>query len=226
MHPTRRIATLVAAASLAIGGAAIAQPSAVAGPTSLGPIGSGWREHDPERKLQIQSRGEFTNYPRSVTHATGPGGSYDRAGGVEKFRLFNNGTNRVEVRVQDNYTTGHRQFEGELRVSAPTNDESAMQIFGNDGSGATTLMIRSYSRNGGTLRGGGKDLITNIYDKWVRINVTHDATANRYSIYINGSLKVSANGPNGTHYFKYGVYGTLRTSSAQHEWRNVHFYRK
>ena len=39
-------------------------------------------------------------------------------------------------------------------------------------------------------------------------------------------MKVTANGPNGTHYFKYGVYGTLRTPSAQHQWRNVHFYRK
>ena len=226
MHVTKRIATLAIAASLAVGGAAIAQPSAVADPAPFGPIGSGWSEYNPNSKLQIQSRGEYTNYPRSVTHATGPGGSYDRAGGVETFRLFNNGTNRVEVRVQDNYTTGLRQFEGELRVSAPTNDESAMQIFGNDGPGATTLMIRSYSRNGGTLRGGGKDLVTNIYGKWVRINVIHDATANKYSIYVNGALEASANGPNGTHYFKYGVYGTLRTPSAQHQWRNVHFYRK
>jgi hypothetical protein len=225
MHVTKRIATLAIAASLAVVGAAVVQPSAVAAPMR-GPVGSGWREYNPNHNLQIQSRGEYTTYPRSVTHATGPGGSYDRSGGVETFRLFNNGTNRVEVRVQDNYTTGHRQFEGELRVSAPTNDESAMQIFGNDGSGATTLMIRSYSRNGGTLRGGGKDLATNVYGRWVRINVTHDASANRYSIYINGDLAVTRNGPNGTHYFKYGVYGTLRTPSAQHQWRDVHFYRK
>jgi len=225
MHVTKRIATLAVAASIAVVGTAIVPQSAVAAPTR-GPVGSGWREHNPNSNLQIQSRGTYTNHPRSVTHATGPGGSYDRSGGVEKFRLFNNGTNRVEVRVQDNYTSGQRQFEGELRVSAPTNDESAMQIFGNDGSGATTLMIRSFSRNGGTLRGGGKDLVTNIYGKWVRINVTHDATANKYSIYINGKSTVTANGPNGTHYFKYGVYGTLGTASAQHEWRNVHFYRK
>ena len=132
----------------------------------------------------------------------------------------------MEVRIQDNYKTGLRQFEGELKVTSPTNDESAMQIFGNNGDGATTLMIRSFSRNGGTLRGGGKDLVSNIYGKWVRVNVTHDATANKYSVYINGDLKVTANGPKGTHYFKYGVYGTLGTASAQHQWRNVHFYRK
>jgi hypothetical protein len=234
MRVGRRLMAIASASVLVVGTAvAVAQTAVASAPAQnvrnvqvAGPIGGGWREHDPPRRLQIQSRGEYTNYPRSVTHATGPGGSYDRSGGVETFRLFNNGTNRVEVRVQDNYTSGQRQFEGELRVSAPTNNESAMQIFGNDGSGATTLMVRSYSRNGGTLRGGGKDLATNIYGKWVRVNVIHDATANKYSIYINGALKASANGPNGTHYFKYGVYGTLRTASAQHQWRDVHFYQK
>jgi hypothetical protein len=225
MYATKRIVTLAIAASLAVIGVAFVQPSAIAAPTR-GPVGGGWVEHNPDSKLQIQSRGKYANYPRSVTKATGPGGSYDRSGGVETFKLFNNGTNRVEVRVQDNYTSGLRQFEGELRVTAPTNDESAMQIFGNDGAGATTLMIRSFSRNGGTLRGGGKDLVSNVYGKWVRVNVIHDASANKYSVYIDGDLKVTANGPNGTHYFKYGVYGTLGTPSAQHQWRNVHFYRK
>lgn len=225
MYATKRIATLAIAVSLTVVGAVFVQPSAGAA-LVRGPVGSGWAEHNPDLKLQIQSRGKYANYPRSVTKATGPGGSYDRSGGVETFKLSNNGTNRVEVRVQDNYTSGQRQFEGELKVTAPTDDESAMQIFGNDGAGATTLMIRSFSKNGGTLRGGGKDLVTNIYGKWVRINVTHDATANKYSVYIDGSLKVTANGPNGTHYFKYGVYGTLHAPSAQHQWRNVHFYRK
>jgi hypothetical protein len=218
----RRLATLAVSLSVLAAGALVG----VRATTARAEVGSGWKQHNPSMNLQIQSKGKYENFPRSVTHATGPGGSYDRAGGVETFRLVNNGTNRVEVRVQDNYTTGLRQFEGELRVSAPTNDESAMQIFGNDGSGATTLMIRSHSRNGGTLRGGGKDLATNVYGKWVRINVIHDATANKYSIYVNGQLKVSANGPNGTHYFKYGVYGTLKAPSAQHQWRNVKFFRK
>jgi hypothetical protein len=226
MHVPKRIAMAAVAASLAVVAAAIVQPSAEAAPTALGAIGSGWREYHPNHNLQIQSRGTYQTFPSSVAHATGPGGSYERAGGIETFRLFNNASNRVEVRVQDNYTSGQRQFEGELKVSGPTNDESAMQIFGNDGPGATTLMIRSYARNGGTLRGGGKDLATNVYGTWVHINVIHDATANKYSIYINAVLKSSANGPNGTHYFKYGVHGTPGTPSAQHQWRNVHLYRK
>jgi len=225
MPATKRIVPVAIAAAVVVVGSAILQPSALAAHI-LGPVGGGWAEYNPSKNLQIQSKGKITSYPSSTTKASGPGGSYDRSGGVETFRLFNNGSNRVEVRIQDNYKTGLRQFEGELKVTSPTNDESAMQIFGNNGDGATTLMIRSFSRNGGTLRGGGKDLVSNIYGKWVRVNVTHDATANKYSVYINGDLKVTANGPKGTHYFKYGVYGTLGTASAQHQWRNVHFYRR
>ena len=44
--------------------------------------------------------------------------------------------------------------------------------------------------------------------------------------YAEDGAGLTANGPKGTHYFKYGVYGTLGTASAQHQWRNVHLYRK
>ena len=218
-----RLTRVVAIAGTALLAAVLVQPTAFAGP-----VGSGWTEHQPKWNLQIQSKGVITSYPSSTNSEDGPGGSYRRSGGVQTFKLFNNGSNRVEARIQDNYRTGQRQFEGELKVTAGTNDESAMQIFGNDGDGATTLMIRSFSKNGGTLRGGGKDLVSNIFGKWVRVNVTHNATASggSYSIYINGAHVHTANGPKGDHYFKYGVYGTLKTSGAEHQWRNVHFYKK
>lgn len=220
MRVMRRVAAAAGTAVLAV---VFVQPTAFAGP-----VGSGWSEYKPSWNLQIQSSGKITSYPSSTTSASGPGGSYLRSGGVQTFKLFNNGSNRVEARIQDNYRTGQRQFEGELKVTAGTDDESAMQIFGNDGEGATTLMIRSFARNGGTLRGGGKDLVSNINGKWVRVNVTHNATASggSYSIYINGKHVHTNNGPAGDHYFKYGVYGTLKTSGAEHQWRNVHFYRK
>ena len=41
MHVTKRVAMLAAAASLAVVGAAVVQPTAVAAPTR-GPVGSGW----------------------------------------------------------------------------------------------------------------------------------------------------------------------------------------
>ncbi|SMD26143.1 polysaccharide lyase family 7 protein [Kibdelosporangium aridum] len=197
-------------------------------PAMAEPIGSGWTQVNPAKKIQVVSGG--VNHPHNwntTTHAEKPGASYDRSGGVETFRLLSTKSNRVEVRVQNDYRTGLRQFEGELRVTAPTNDESCMQIFGNDGAGATTLMIRAFSANGGELRDGSSRVLTSgIYNKWVRINVIHDGTANKVSIYVNGALKITRSGPPGDHYFKYGVYGTLKTASAQTQWRNVKFYQK
>ena len=32
--------------------------------------------------------------------------------------------------MQNTYLTGRHQFEGEVRVSPPTDDESIMQVFG------------------------------------------------------------------------------------------------
>jgi hypothetical protein len=217
----------VAATTVGDASAQNAPAPAAAPRVGFGPIGNGWKQVNPSKTIQVVSHGESHAHDwESTTHASEDGVAYDRSGGIEKFRLLSNKSNRTEVRVHNDYTKGLHQFEGELRVSSPTNDESCMQIFGNDGAGATTLMIRAYSRGGGTLRGGSKDLISGIYGKWVHINVIHDDGANTYWVYIDGNLAVKHNGPNGTHYFKYGVYGSLKTSSAQTEWRNVHFYDK
>src|SRR5690242_13366647 len=109
MHATKKIVPIVIAAGLVVVGAAVVQPNALAAHI-LGPVGSGWAEYHPSTKIQIQSKGKITTYPSSTTKASGPGGSYDRSDGVETFRLFNNGSNRVEIRIQDDYKTGLRQF--------------------------------------------------------------------------------------------------------------------
>ena len=46
--------------------------------------------------------------------------------------------------------------------------------------------------------------------------------------YVNGSRKEAGHYGGGldNHYFKYGVYGTLNTSSAKSEWRNVKYFKK
>ena len=80
--------------------------------------------------------------------------------------------------MQNTYQTGRRQFEGEVRVSPPTNDESVMQVFGGN-SGATTQMIRAYNAGGGTLRKvpGSVVLAENIHGVWIKVNVIHDVGA-------------------------------------------------
>ncbi len=220
----------LAASTLAMVAAAVlVVPVTSASAAPLGPdvIGTGWTQVSPSKTIQVVSKGSTTPYNWSgTTHATAEGAYYDRSDGVETFRLLNKSSNRVEVRVHNDYKTGLRQFEGDLKVAGPTEDESCMQIFGNDGDGATTLMIRAYAANGGTLRGAGKVLATGVFGKWVHLNVIHDATKNTLQIYLGGKLVAGGNGPTGTHYFKYGVYGTLQATNAQTQWQNVKFFQK
>lgn len=218
-------------AALAIVAAAVlVVPVTSASAAQPGPdvIGTGWTQVNPSKTIQVVSHGSTTAYNwGTTTSASADGVSYGRSGGVETFRLLSKSSNRVEIRVHNDYKTGLRQFEGDLKVASPTEDESCMQIFGNDtGSGATTLMIRAYAANGGTLRGAGKVPATGVFGKWVHINVVHDATANKLQIYVGGALVASSSAVTGTHYFKYGVYGTLQATNAQTQWQNVKFFQK
>ncbi|WP_410673719.1 hypothetical protein [Amycolatopsis sp. cmx-4-68] len=221
----RRTLAIVAAAALAF--PATDASAAPISPLDPAVIGTGWTQVDPAKTIQVVSHG--TAHPHdwaTTTQAAEDGVSYSRSGGIETFKLLSKSSNRVEVRVHNDYKTGLRQFEGDLKVAAPTEDESCMQIFGNDGPGATTLMIRAYAADGGTLRGLGKVLATGVFGKWVHINVIHDATANKVSVYIGGQLTATGSGPTGTHYFKYGVYGTLQATNAQTQWKNVKYFQK
>jgi hypothetical protein len=158
------------------------------------------------------------------------GASFSRVDGIETFALRDPISNRCERRLLNTYQTGKRQFEGEVRVSPPTNDESVMQIFGGN-SGATTQMIRAYDVAGGTLRKvpGSVVLAEGIHGKWLKVNVIHDIPANKVFTYIDGKLVATGDGEvvgagNDGWYHKYGCYGSLRTPSAKVEWRNVkHF---
>jgi hypothetical protein len=147
--------------------------------------------------------------------------------------MFNHdASNRVEVRVLDDYATGLRQFAGDVRFSAPLDNESLMQVFGEAG-GSAMLMLRGYAENGGTIRAqpGNHVVATGVHGTWVHVNVIHDATKNHVSVYINGKLQGTwASGGVGPdrpfHYHKYGCYGTLNTVTAEVEWRNVAYFKK
>ena len=193
----------------------------------------GWTAYNPPKFVQIETHDLTTHYDYSGTSYASVGGSYDRSNGIETFKLFNNdASNRVEVRVQDEYATGMRQFVGDVRFIAPTDDESMMQVFGETG-GSSMLMLKGYAANGGTIakEGGHAVLITGVYNTWVHVNVIHDATNNKVAVYINGQLKGNFGGKGvgpdrPFHYHKYGCYGTLTTATAQVEWRNVSYWMK
>jgi MYXO-CTERM domain-containing protein len=187
--------------------------------------------YQPSSSIQLDGSAGIESYPGTSTNLMNEGASFTNQDGIETFSLHNPISNRAERRMQNTYQSGRRQFEGEVRVSPPTNDESVMQVFGGN-SGATTQMIRAYNEGGGTLRKvpGSVVLAENIHGVWVKVNVIHDVGANVVRTYINGRLLATGDGEAvnaGTDgwYHKYGCYGTLRTGSAKVEWRNVKHFR-
>lgn len=161
-------------------------------------IGDGWTAVVSERATQIETHDKYTMHPYTKTFVAEEGGSYERTNGVEIFRLFNHdASNRVEIRDDNKWKTGLRQFEGEVRVTVPTDNESCMQIFGRtkvSGDGGPICMVRHLARDGGTLYlscngNDNTDLITGIEGQWVKVNVIHDPAARKVTIYINGENK-------------------------------------
>jgi hypothetical protein len=202
----------------------------VAGPATA-QVGTGWVQYEPGSAIHLDGANGIESYPGNSTSLRNEGASFTNEGGIETFALHDPISNRSERRIQNTYLTGKRQFEGEVRVSPPTNDESVQQVFGGN-SGATTQMIRAYDEGGGSLKKvpGSVLLIDKIHGVWVKVNVIHDLPANQVRTYINGKLITTGDGEAvnaGTDgwYHKYGCYGTLKTGSAKVEWRNVKHFR-
>jgi ricin-type beta-trefoil lectin protein len=181
--------------------------------TSHAQIGSGWSAYTPTMRLQLRGCG-----------------AHSSSGGVETFRLTCSDTsndNRAEQRIENDYTSGTNQFEGEVRVvSLGGSNISLKQTFRpNDGA---FLMIAVGS--GGRLfsvGGPSGDLATGIIGSWIRLNTIHSVSAGTHQIYINGSLRATKTGAPQTAW--HDKYGTYRLGSGQGpitaEWRNVRFWR-
>lgn len=190
-------------------------------------IENGWTEAkygeflNPEIKDKLS---EIQPVPK-VYH--GIGCSYTNADGVETFSLLNKNSNRIEIRVENNYKSGQHQFEGDVRIFPPLDNECLMQIFGNT-THATLFMLRGWSDNGGSLKRYGDDVLaTNIYSNWVHVNVIDDRARHTTQVYINGTLKGQwTDTDSARNYFKYGCYGTMRTGHAEAQWKNVKFFVK
>src|SRR4029077_21260402 len=118
--------------------------------------------------------------------------SYSRADGIETFKLFNHdASNRCEIVVKHKWTSGLHQFEGDLRVSSGTDNESCMQVFGREkvnGHGGAVAMLRHSKANDGGLRlscnKNSTDLVTDTNGKWVHVNVIHDDDKNTVTVYL------------------------------------------
>ncbi|OMP06539.1 Concanavalin A-like lectin/glucanases superfamily [Corchorus capsularis] len=134
---------------------------------------------------------------------------------------------RTEIAMHGyNYSSGVWQFEGYWYVPQGTSGFCIMQVFGASPPRATTLMLRVY--NGSLTYYKGPVLVRDIYDKWFKLNVIHDVDAAKLKVYIDGDLKLEADGHGGTsHAFKCGVYAQDNDSYyMESRWKNIKVLRK
>jgi hypothetical protein len=200
--------------------------------TAHAQLGSGWISTSFTKKIHLDDDAGLQTFnwtaSKSVCTPACAVYSYDAATDTETFRLLDGRTNRSEIRLQNDYSSGIRQFEGYVTFYSPLNDESLFQIFGST-DGATLCMMRGYSASGGKIHvvGGIGDIQTNTYGIERRINVIHNQ--DKYvQFYVDGVLRGEFNEHELVdNYWKYGDYGTVASDTvpAVVKWRAVRTFR-
>src|SRR6185369_16904817 len=187
-------------------------------------VGTGWTQKTFSQRYEYESNDVLITISPPPTHFTDGFSQYDKTNGVETFQLLSRHSNRAEIRPNDDYSTGSRQFQADVRITAPTHAESIHQIF--NGPTGPWLIIREQSNFNGSIRmGGGTSsgtLASNLYGNWFRLNSINDMNNGQTYIYVNGSLVWQSANPGGTFYTKYGAYGSHPDSlPAKVEFKNA-----
>ena len=159
---------------------------------------------------------------------------YSLSGGEHRFWIYPNDAcqyegcstgPRSELRMNNNYTSGRHQFEGDVYIVSGSAGTDIMQVFGGS-THATAIMLKIHSASSGTIkRYDNETLMTSSYNKWIHVNVQHDADNGRIYVYLNNVLKGNyADRGNATHYFKCGVYN-ISGSRSETRWKNVKYWK-
>ena len=181
------------------------------------PLTAGWREMPFTFAIHTPY-----DLPESARH------SFDAATNTHTFWVLktdkphdpppNMTAPRSELRMKNDYTTGMRQFEADFYVVAGTDGPCVMQVFGGSAH-ATAFMLKAY---GGSLKHYDREIVlTDAYEKWLHLNVIHNADTGEVKAYIDNKLvgTFKDNGP-ATHYFKCGVYGPT-SARVESRFRNI-----
>jgi hypothetical protein len=214
----RKTATQTEESALTAPGSQVAQTNAVAAAAS--PT-TGWTQTSYTYGIQT---------PWNLSQSS----RYSYAGGEHRFWIYPNDAcqfegcstgPRSELRMNNNYTAGRHQFEGDVYIVSGTAGTDIMQVFGGQ-TNATAIMLKIHSASGGTIkRYDNETLMTSAYNKWIHVNVQHDADNGKLYVYLNGTLKGTyADRGNATHYFKCGVYN-ISGSRSETRWKNIKYWK-
>ncbi|KAE8706917.1 putative Citrate-binding protein precursor [Hibiscus syriacus] len=113
----------------------------------------------------------------------------------------------------------------EAYIPSGTTATSVMQVFGGSFR-ATTIILRVYQGSLTVYR--SPVLLSNMYNRWFKVNVIHDVGASNVKVYIDGVLRYEGFGAGGSyHYFKFGVYAEDGASNyMESRWRRIRVLRK
>ena len=170
---------------------------AVAGGLSLtarAQIGSGWTSYSPSRHMQMVGCAAHSGSPT----------------GTETFQLTcssTSGEQRCEERVEDDFSSGQRQFQGNVKVTSLGG--SGVSLYQTKAAnGGTWMMVAVKSGSGGTLYcvNPGTTIATGVVGVTVRLNAITDCSAKTTKVYVNGSQKATLNSVTAPFYNKYGTY--------------------
>ena len=190
-------------------------------------VGGGWTLKTFSERFEYESNDVLLTISPPPSNFNNGYCEYDNTGGVETFQLLSSHSNRAETRPNDDYSSGSRQFQADVLVSTPSEDECIHQIF--NGSTAPYLLLREETNYNGSLKvtlhtgGSASNLATNLYGVWFRLNSINDMSSSNAYLYINGSRVWSGQTPGGTFYTKYGAYGT-HTVPANIQFKNVKLF--
>jgi hypothetical protein len=152
------------------------------------------------------------------------------SGGVESFEMDKNPAGviqRCEQRVNNDYTSGMNQFEGDVLLTEADNT-CVHQVF-------EFLMLVGYPQNGGTLNEHSSNLLlTQAFGTWLHVNTIHDTNAKTADIYLDCVHRLTMPelppAASAGWYDKYGLYGIQSKppvgAVSKVQWKNIHYYRK
>ncbi|HXF09927.1 MAG TPA: carbohydrate-binding domain-containing protein [Desulfuromonadaceae bacterium] len=175
-------------------------------------VGSGWAQYFPG--MHVQKVGNV---------------SYSSSGGTETFSINGSDSSseqRCEERVEDDFSSGTRQFEGFVKVTSLGGSGISLKQTFQANNGAF-LMVAIKSGSSGTLYDvhSGTTLATGVIGVSVRVNTVTDCGANKSYEYINGSLKNTISGGTAPFYNKYGTYRLGSGSGPiKAQWSGIRFW--
>ena len=176
-------------------------------------IGSGWSSMSIGGFIDYEV--DDVHHQHSVSSFSLSSCYYTKGTSSETFGLKTSHSNRVEHDTDSHYSSGKRQFQGNLQIFSGISSQSTVQIFNGKASGPI-LMIKGYGSDGGKLekQGGSVVIATSCFGTTKRINIIHDLNANTMAVYVNGTKKWSGSGGvGGSFNLKYGLYGSFNSST-------------